>query len=328
MRYPWLWLAAAAPSRGCRTLLISGGQGHAGLNDRLSIFKHYGKIADALSANFVVDPPCKPWQMLAHHGIEAPRDRWWDDYFDLRRGSGAALLLRSSDMSKHKVANMSMVFVNSSAGDILAQFKKAQGSSCFVWHLPHYFNYGSPIKAPLIYAATNETPEITVLESATVTTLAETFVASLRSNFTTIHIRRGDTTEDCNTFTDRVVSLYETAAESAVASSNASAPIVVYFTDERKAAYLKDLDRRFILALPPQGEVIFGNTRVRSLNTSLLEDNYLLFAITSAIRSRATLDINFERSLICGRIQRGPPIQIYLHPDVVVDEKLGRHGRP
>jgi hypothetical protein len=214
----------------------------AGIRDRIIVMQTLARLAVSVCALLAMDPPCQTLKRGHNRGRNVSCEWGWDRYVRISH-DGADVLNSTLPPRPRALGGLDVVATH-------AQARKCglTPRCAFVWTFP-YFHTAPVSRIPI--AAKVDVSLARHLSKAADTVLREVAVAS----FSTLHIRRRDTTGECDTSIPRVVE-YVNCSTRRLAAPTA----LLLYTDERSRDYLQPLLRRLRQVSPRNGCVACGHS--------------------------------------------------------------------
>jgi hypothetical protein len=270
----------------------------AGMNDREGLYLTLGTLAEMVCAQIVVPPPCMQLAWT-HNGGKHVDCKWdWAHYRDFKRPDGEPLLTEAREVpmfSNRAILPTAPRWCDSEAALKAALLLKFENvpfvlyvSVDFLWH--QITCEGSILNA--IYRWNFLSRDCNYKPTATHSHLALRVAAEViesHSNFISLHIRRGDIVELCDTSPLKVDLFMNCWLEEDERNFDA----IILLTDETDQSYLTSVIqvlRKYSL------HVIHGDQQIiTSLNNlGILElDNYVVYGAGKVIEEQAAKKTEF-----------------------------------
>lgn len=311
--------------------MLNGHTLKAGLLDRGTSLMSTACLASHLCARVAVMPPCAMLTEDHLDGQPLSCDVKWDRYFNItRKSSGEPLLTVHSSLSTPDLSNQLSLsgtdFITiTPSSDIGGEFALALRShvmgQSFLWQLS-WHTYTQPVN----YEAMKDlrvsarqlgvrlwdpnAPPIRISWSSTVLQMRESFFARHgfdAGRFITLHVRRGDAIDECNTSAAHVANYVACVLDNE--GRRESAEPLLLFTDEEDSGYLQqlqDLLSRLTVhdVIGSPRRVVHGDALLQLMLADASEsrhdagdlssDNYLVFAVGRAVQEAAASAIEIR----------------------------------
>ena len=303
----------------------------AGIRDRENIIRHMTWLADELCAKFALK--CRPhrWLNWRKHGCYAPKTAEWSSYFTTVRKSSNGTTLSKVNILYSNVneTNEKEVFHGlryiegpPTIGKYNLGIRLNAQDVPFVWEFNSYFwktelNKSGPWPHKnLTHREYNDTCGVIDLDPSEeledIARLAMNELGLTTEDFVTLHLRRGDAINSCETDPETLMKYLNCS----IASDNVKQ--VVVLTNEKEEQYLNELSQNFTYWFPDKelihldkfmtstsfvDTMLQKNVSKRS-DTEYLNDNCYIFSAERVILSMARYHLERGRSS-CTACDRG-----------------------
>lgn len=271
----------------------------AGLSDMTSVIQHIGNIAFFLDARLMIPPPYKKLTPKHNNNKRIDMGVVWEDMMYFNDPGGNNIVVSGHEPN----VRYSHTVVLNHARDVVAQFntlRHMRGKESFKWILRvNYYEFREQLERE--FKKQNDillpnvlnfgTHYITVVPSKKVLDVVGELKATTNKRIITVHIRRGDATNECDT---RLETL-ETYFECEIPKYNTTGrPFIYYFTDEHDPAYragLANLLSRYSDQVHDLDDIV-----VKKLDGT--NNNYMVFMVESTL-SNDTIHLVRRRHSSC-----------------------------
>jgi len=269
----------------------------------VAVIRDLADLAFRLCALVVLAPPSTMLSAQHNHGAPVSQEKTWDDYVEVRfagwngsalTGPGSRLQLDSGDVHlSNSVNNAIRHFGSRSSVPFVLRLEDNLDDELFdqLWRRR---------TAGDVAARTAANPHVSVGHSSSITAAADDFLRAQGlegTEYTSIHLRRGDAVRECNTSLGRV--------EDALRGCRNLYPAIkdlptVLFTDETDEGYLAAV---LSTASAQEGAPKSSRTLITAdaWFSERLDDNFAVFAAGQVVKDRAVAGLTMRRRQHCGR---------------------------
>ena len=233
------------------------GQRAAGLNDRLYLLSHFANLASYLCAYIIVDKPCKLLNVTNHgKGVQVSCDLNWSDFNEYKRYSNSGMEPDVMILPKNQITPPKIQLKGTNLELFEESVRLFENNTQFSWEIDTgFYSWSKKLQKYLTENLRPENTSYPLINSKTqvedqlecispprygkiVVTLAEKVMikSGIKSEFGTLHIRRGDAIQQCNTEINRVKNYLECSLK----KCDSDFPVIL-FTDEPSETYLKNI---------------------------------------------------------------------------------------
>lgn len=206
------------PCHTYRSRIVYADKG-AGIRDRLQVMEALGKLAISLCALLAMDPPCRALKRGHNRGKEVSCNWTWSHYVQLTHDGMDVL---NSTLPPAPFLKLG----SENASSDLMRARRSRGQP-FVWEFPYFHAAVRHVLIPQV--------RMEVVWARNFSEVADRLLQTLPKLFTTLHIRRRDTAEECDTSVVRVLAYVNCSVEPSTA--------LFFYTDDRSKDYINPLQK-------------------------------------------------------------------------------------